>query len=116
MDTSPGGDAMEVSFHREAELARLKRAEVPRPVTWRIHGADAARFAAAGRHCETRRCRELIAVVTWRWFRSTRDARVLLAEHEVCVQHGQEFADRHHISIERPPARPSSRSLRGGSR
>ena len=107
MTTEPGGDAMTVKFDRDADLARLKQAKVPWPVCWRIHPADVAEFAAKGKHCETRRCREPIVMATWRYWKSTWAARVLLAEHLVCVQHGREFAERHGIEIEPPPDEPS---------
>jgi hypothetical protein len=82
---------------------------VRRPLAWRIHPGDAAGFAAQGKGCETRRCRNPIAVVTWRWFRSAAAGRVLVAEHFVCDQHGQEFAARHHVEIEPSPPEPSRR-------
>jgi hypothetical protein len=80
---------------------------LPCPVCWRIHPDDAARFAAEGKHCETRRCRNPIAMVTWRYWRSAAAGRVLVVEHLVCVQHGREFADRHGIEIEPHPPEPS---------
>jgi len=95
--TSPGGDAMTVSFHRDAEAARLRAAKVPRPQAWRIRPSEVPRLAADGKHCETRRCREPGAIVTWRWWRAADVGRVLLAEHLVCERHGAEFAARHHI-------------------
>jgi hypothetical protein len=95
-------------------------APVPGPLAWRVHSADAAQFAAEGQHCQVRRCRNPVAVVTWRYFRSTAAGRVLVAEHFVCVEHGQEFADRHHVEIEPSPAVPSLRrgtpGEKGGSR
>jgi len=112
MKTAPGGDAMTVRFHRDADADRLKRANVRRPIAWTIHPADAARDTAAGKHCETRRCRNPVSAVTWRWWRSAEAGRVLLTEHAVCDQHGQEFADRHRIEIEPPPDDPSRGPLR----
>lgn len=100
MDTSPGGDAMTVRFHRGTALELLKRAKVPRPQAWRIRPSEVARFAADGKHCETRKCREPAAVVTWRWWRSAADARVLISEHLVCERHGAGFAVRHHIGVD----------------
>jgi hypothetical protein len=107
MNTAPGGDAMTVRYHREDEAARLKREKVRRPIAWTIHPGDVGRFAAKGKHCETRRCRNPVAIATWRWWRSSEVGRVLLAEHLVCVEHGQEFATRHHIQVEPSPAEPS---------
>jgi hypothetical protein len=107
MNTSPGGDAMTARFHRDAEAAALKRQKLCRPIAWTLHPVDAAWFAARGQHCQTRRCRELVAVVTWRWWRSAEAGRVLQAEHFVCTEHGQEFADRHGTEIEPPPDEPS---------
>jgi hypothetical protein len=109
VNTAPGGDAMTARFHRDAESERLKREDVRRPIAWTIHPADAAECAAKGEHCQARRCRNPVAVVTWRWWRSTEAGRVLLAEHFTCTQHGQQFADRHHIEIEPTPAEPSRR-------
>ena len=100
------GDAMTVSFSREADLAWLKRTKVPRPITWTLHPADAAEFAARGEHCQVRRCYRAVAVATWRWWRSSEVARILLTEHFVCTEHGQEFADRHHIQVEAAAERP----------
>jgi hypothetical protein len=80
---------------------------VRRPIASRMHPGDAARFAAEGEHCEHRRCRNPAVVVTRRWFRSAAARRVLLAEHMVCVDHGREFADRHHVEIQPPPDEPS---------
>jgi hypothetical protein len=105
------GDAMTVSFRREAELARLKRASVPRPIAWTLHPADAAELVARGEHCQVRRCRRAPVVLTWRWWRSTATARILLTEHLVCTEHGQLFAGRHHIQIE--PARDRPRVSAG---
>lgn len=93
---------------------------VPRPIAWRIHPDDAAEFAAKAKHSETRRCRNRISVVTWRYWRSAAAGRVLVSEHFVCDQHGQAFAARHGIEIEQPPAERSTRSRQpgpeGGSR
>ncbi len=84
---------------------------VRRPIAWRIHPDDAARFAAEGKHCGarrgTRRCQDPITVVTWRWFRSSAAGRALVVERFVCDEHGAEFAARHRIEIEPPPAEPS---------
>jgi hypothetical protein len=112
MNTAPSGDAMTARFHRDAEAALLKRENVRRPIAWRIHPADAARDTAAGKGCETRRCHDQVAVVTWRFWRSAEAGRVLLTEHFVCDEHGQEFASRHHIEIEPPPDDPSRGPLR----
>jgi hypothetical protein len=103
MTTSPGGDAMTVRFPRDDDADRLKRETVPWPVCFRVSAADAARFVAPGHHCETRKCREPIAMVTWRWWRSTEAGRVLLSERGMCVQHGRAFAERHGIEIEPAP-------------
>jgi hypothetical protein len=58
-----------------------------------------ARFAAEGKRCEHRRCRNPQTVNTWRYWRSAELGRVMLAEHQVCDEHGEEFASRHHITI-----------------
>ena len=54
-----------------------------------------------------------MTIATWRYWRSTEAGRVLLAEHQVCDEHGQEFATRHHIEVEAPPAEPSRHSTPG---
>jgi hypothetical protein len=115
MSTSPGGDAMTVRYHLDAEAALLKQQKVPRPVAWALHPADAAEIAAKGGHCQVRRCRKPVAIVTWRWWRSTEAARVLLAEHFTCRDHGQRFAERRHIEVA-PPADKPRTSGRGESR
>jgi hypothetical protein len=103
MTAAPGGDAMSARFHRDADAARLKQEKVRRPLAWTIHPDDVVRFAAEGHHCETRRCHAPVAIVTWRFWRSTEARRVLLTEHLVCSDHGQEFATRHHIQVGPPP-------------
>jgi hypothetical protein len=108
MNTAPGGYAMTVRYHTEVP----KREDVRRPLAWRLHPADIARGTGEGQHCETRRCRNPVAVVTWRWWRSTAAGRVLVAEHVVCYEHGQAFASRHHIEIEAPPDDPRRGPLR----
>jgi len=76
---------------------------LPRPMARRLSADEIARFIANGSHCETRKCREPVAVVTWRWFRSAAAGRVLVAEHFVCTGHGEAFASRHHVEIEPAP-------------
>jgi hypothetical protein len=86
---------------------------VRRPLAWRIHPDDAARFAADGKHCEgrrgTRRCRDPITIVTWRWYRSAAAGRVLVVERLVCDEHGGQFAARRRIEIEPHPPERSAR-------
>jgi hypothetical protein len=103
VNTAPGGDAMTARFHRDAGAAQLKREKVRRPRAWRIHPDDVIRFAAEGHRCETRRCDAPVVICTWRFWRSFEVGRVLLAEHLVCEQHGQGFAQRHRVEIEPPP-------------
>ena len=112
MNTAPSGDAMTVRFRSDSDDWRA--APLPRPVVWRLHPDDMARFAAAGKHCEHRGCRNPQTVNTWRYWRSAEAGRVLVAEHQVCDEHGQEFATRHHLEIEPPPAEPSSRTRPAG--
>jgi hypothetical protein len=104
MNTTPGGDAMTVTY---ADPAALKREKVHPPLAWYIHPDDVARFAADHWHCETRECRRPITAASWRWWRSAEAGRVLLTEHLVCGSHAREFADRHGITIDPPPDRPS---------
>jgi len=110
--TTAGGDAVTSQYDRAAALERLKRAEVPRPIAWTLHPDDAAECAARGEHCHARRCSNAAVVVTWRWWRSAEVARILLSEHVVCAEHGQEFAARHHIEIEQPPGMPMASAPR----
>jgi len=105
--TEPGGDAMTMRYR--TEIPKLE--DVRGPIAWRLHADDAARFAADRKHCETRRCRNPISAVTWRWWRSAEAGRVLLTEHMVCDQHAREFASRRHIEIEPPPETRSTRPL-----
>jgi hypothetical protein len=105
--TAPGGDAMTVRFHRDADTARLRREKVRRPIAWRTRPGPmqaAAEFAAQGKHCMgrrgTRRCRGVISVVVWRWWRSAAAGRVLVSERFLCDEHAAEFAARHRIEIE----------------
>jgi hypothetical protein len=107
VNTPPSGDAMSVRYHRDADAAALKRQKLRRPIAWTMHPADAAECAAKGEHCHTRKCHDPAVIVTWRYWRSAEVGRVLVAEHVVCVDHGQEFADRHHIEVEPAPAEPS---------
>src|SRR5690242_2913063 len=97
--SAPSGDAMTVRFHHDAEAAALKRQKVRRPIAWRIHPDDITQFTAERKHCGNRRCHDPVSIVTWRFWRSTEAARVLLAEHLACERHGQEFAARHRIPV-----------------
>jgi hypothetical protein len=106
MSTAPGGDAMTSHYDRAVAVEQLKRTEVPRPLAWTLHAADAAELAARGEHCQARTCRKPVVIVTWRWWRSTEVARILLAEHFTCLEHGQQFADRHHVQVEPAAERP----------
>ena len=83
---------------------------VGRPQAWRIRPSEAARFAAEGKHCETRKCRGLPAIVTWRWWRSAAAGRVLVSENLVCERHGTEFAARHRIGVD-PAGEAEARHL-----
>jgi hypothetical protein len=74
----------------------------PGPAAWRLHPDDAAQLAAERQHCEARRCRNPVAVTTWRYYRW--QGQVLVAEHLVCDEHGQEFARRYRVTIEPAPA------------
>jgi hypothetical protein len=88
----------------------MTAARLPRPVAWRIHPAEMARFAAEHKHCETLKCRQPITIVTWRWWRSASAGRVLIGGHFVCDTHGASFAQRHGIEIE-PAAEREMRRL-----
>jgi hypothetical protein len=93
------------------------KAPLPRPLAWHLHPDDVAQWAAEGKYCEHRGCQNPQSINTWRYFWSKSAGRVLLAEHQVCDQHGQEFAARHHIEIQPPPdgPEPSFRSRRAGN-
>ena len=81
-------------------------ARAPWPVAWRLHPDNAVRFTAGGEHCDRGKCREPVAIVTWRYWRSAKHGRVLMAEHTVCVEHGREFASRHGVDLGRPQTNP----------
>jgi hypothetical protein len=79
---------------------------LPPPLAWHLHPDDVAQFAAEGKYCEHRGCQNPQSINTWRYFWSKSAGRVLLAEHQVCDQHGLEFAARHHLEIQPPPDEP----------
>lgn len=58
---------------------------------------DAAVFARNGEHCEGRRCRQPVAIVTWSWF--TLRGKRRISERFLCEDHGQDFARRHNVEI-----------------
>lgn len=76
------------------------------PLAWRIRPGEGPAVVGRGSHCEgrrgTRRCKDPVAVVTWRWYRSTEVGRVLVSERFLCDEHAAEFAARHKIEIEPP--------------
>lgn len=79
-------------------------APLPRPWARQLHPAEAAEFAAAHKHCETRRCRKPVAVTTWRYWRPAElGGQALVSEHFVCTEHGTGFARRHHIPVDPAP-------------
>lgn len=98
MSSEPGGDAMSVRFRRDAEAAALKRERLPLPVAWYVHQADTDWFTDRREHCQQRRCRGPVEVVTHRDFR--RNGQVCRAEHFWCRGHGREFAARWGIVVE----------------
>ena len=84
-------------------------APAPRPWARQLHSDELAALGAA--HCETRRCRNPVAVTTWRYWRSSElGGQVLLAEHFVCREHGADFAARHSIPVD-PAAEVEVRRL-----
>jgi hypothetical protein len=116
---APHGRAWAGRHHVEIGPALLTEAPatpegpVPWPVVWRLHPDDVAWNAAEGKRCETRKCGAPAVAVTWRWWRSRAVGRTLLGEHEVCLAHAREFADRHGVRIEPPPDEPSRRAGTG---
>jgi hypothetical protein len=78
---------------------------LPPPVAWYVHQADTDHFTSQGEHCQARRCRHPIEVVSHRNFSSA--GHVLLAEKFWCRQHGGEFAARWHTKIEAISDRPA---------
>jgi hypothetical protein len=97
MTLIPGGDAMIARFHRDAEAA-AKREKLRSPGAWYLHQADTDWFTDRRKHCQQRRCRGPVEVVTHRDFR--RGGQVLQAEHFWCRSHGREFASRWGIEVE----------------
>jgi hypothetical protein len=71
------------------------------PFARRIHQLEAAEFAREGQHCDTRRCREPIAV--YAWYHRRQHGEVLGHERLLCASHGEAFATRHHLAIEAAP-------------
>jgi hypothetical protein len=76
----------------------------PRPWARWLHRDELAALEATVRHCEIRKCGNPVAVITWRWWRSSElGGKVLVTEHFVCSEHG---TDRHAPSH---PGRPRGR-------
>jgi hypothetical protein len=89
----------------------MSTAPVPRPWARWLHADELAALKATIRHCETRKCRNPVAIITWRWWRSSElGGKVLVTEHFVCSEHGTGFATRHHIPVD-PAAEVEVRHL-----
>jgi hypothetical protein len=71
------------------------------PFARHIHELEAEQFARAGEHCDTRGCREPIAIFAW-YHRRT-GGQVLGYERFLCTAHGEAFAARHHLTVEPAP-------------
>jgi hypothetical protein len=71
---------------------------LPTPTAWYLHAADTDWHTARCEHCQARRCRNPIEVVSHRHFRSR--GHVLLVERFWCRAHGREFAARWGITVE----------------
>jgi len=68
------------------------------PRARRLAAGEITALTRLGEHCDTRRCRQPVAIVTWWWFR--RHGQMRISERFICEDHGQEFARRHHLEIE----------------
>lgn len=67
------------------------------PQARRLLAEDIALFTRRGQHCDARRCRQPVAIVTWTWYRWRGRRRI--SERLVCEAHGQAFARRHNLEI-----------------
>lgn len=70
---------------------------LPRPTARYLEPRTIAVHVARGWHCEAAKCREPVAIVTWRRYRWHGKTRVV--EHFVCTGQGEEFARRYGIEI-----------------
>lgn len=73
------------------------------PFARRLHPLEAAKFARQGRHCAVRGCREPVTVYGWYWRRERGLPRPIAYERELCTNHGEAFAARHHLVLEPAP-------------
>lgn len=67
------------------------------PEARRLTADEAAVLTRRGEHCDARRCRQPVAIVTWRWI--TRRGQQRVYERIVCEAHGQKFARRHNLAV-----------------
>jgi hypothetical protein len=72
------------------------------PSARHLHQLEAGKFARQGEHCDTRGCREPIAIYAWYYRRTA--GQVLGYERFLCTAHGEAFATRHRLAIEPAPA------------
>jgi hypothetical protein len=73
------------------------------PFARHLHPAEAAQFARQGRHCDVRRCREPIVIYGF-YYRRDRSLGMPLGHgRELCAEHGEAFAARHHLVLKPAP-------------
>lgn len=77
-------------MNRQQPPARSRRAR-------RLTAEEAAILTGRGEHCDTRRCRQPVAIVTWTFYTWRGHRRV--SERFVCEDHGNHFARRHRLEI-----------------
>jgi hypothetical protein len=76
-------------------------AQLP-PFARRLHQLETAAFTRQGEHCDTRGCREPVAIYAWYYRRS--GGQVLGYERALCTAHGEAVAARHHLPVDPAPA------------
>lgn len=75
---------------------------LPEPFARNLHPAEIAELARDGQHCDVRRCREPVTI--YGWYHRRTGGQVLGYERFLCNAHGEDFARRHHLTIEPAPA------------
>jgi hypothetical protein len=83
---------------------------LPRPLARHVPADFAVRWTELGHgHCEAPKCREPIAIETWRRYRW--HGQVRSTEHFFCTGHGEAFALRYGIEIGPWPSGPAGSEI-----